>query len=221
MAFIGARRALIRMGLPNITIDGNTINNAIGTAATTVAVALTTANANTLAVVFIQGSLGVASVADTSGLTWTHRGSANRFSAQFGDVFESIVPTARTMTITATYTGSANSRCINAVGFSGVNSSAPYDTNGSLPGLVGTGGAGAAEVVVSTTNAKTLVYAFYTYGSAATPVGGPGWTVLQNAVNSFMLTQYKLFSSAQTSLTLSQGSAVSDINIGIGDAVKP
>jgi len=157
------------------------------------------------------------SAGDTSGLAWTHRGSSNRFGVQFADVFYAIAPTARTTTVTATFGGGCSSREINVVGFSGVNSSVPYDTNGSLPGIVGVGGGGAAEVVISTTNAQTLIYAW----GASAPTPGPGWTALQNQTSSFFLTQYKLFSAAQTSLTLSQGDTVANIENGIGDAVKP
>lgn len=209
---------------PSISLGDNQANST--GSGTSLAVTVTTSTPNELIIVMAaQQSFAASGVSDNHSLTWTQRGTPNRFSAQFGTSWWAVAPTAQTYTITVSYGGNtATFAVMNAITVKGANSSTPYDTNVALPYTIGNNGGQSAAPgnleLISTTATNTFVYGYYFYDSTLTPVGGgSGWTVLQ--AGAFFLSQYKIFSSPQTTTPIPQGSTQADIDIGIGDAVKP
>jgi len=104
-----------------------------------------------------------------------------------------------------------------AFGVSGANTSTIWDSNSSLPAT----SAASADPTFSTTNATTFVTATMRLSGTPTPTAGTGWTAIYNGSGAYFISQYKIFSSAQTGTTAPLGTGSGDENGSIVDALIP
>ncbi len=120
-------------------------------------------------------------------------------------------------TITLTYSGGTSFISATAFAVNGANTSSPFDVNGSVPTLTSFG-VPADPISLSTTANDTIIIGAYRFSSQSNPTAGTGFTAIQ-LNGDFLLTEYKIVSSAQTSLPITVGTGVGDTNQGIGDAI--
>ncbi|MGH7102294.1 MAG: hypothetical protein ACREFJ_07835, partial [Acetobacteraceae bacterium] len=98
-------------------------------------------------------------------------------------------------------------------GVSGADTSAPWDTNASLPDVVDT----ANEAVVSTTAANTFIFAAYDTQQGAGTLPGAGFTPIANPPPYFFI-EYQIVSAPQTNLTCGISNYI-ELNVAVGDAI--
>lgn len=224
MSLIGVGKPSAASPPPSLALDGNVGVAINGTP--TASVNLTTTSANDVIIVLVAHGGGTVSVTSPH-LTFTQRASANRFGSQFVYEFSAISASPLTSPETITFTNSAaNSGMMNAFGISGANTTSPFDPNGALPGIVGTGGPGGSYASATTTNSNTFIYGIISFDSTANPLPGTSnnWLALQTLSGppfpfSF-LTEYQIVSSPQTGLLLnSSNGPATDVDASIVDAV--
>lgn len=186
---------------------------------------LTTTNTNVVAVVFVllngsAAAVTVSSITDTAGLTWTLR---TRLSAAGGDAKQSVeewwatsASALSSNVITLNLAGTMVFATASAFGISGADTTTPFDVNGSLPSSSATNNS--TSVTLSTTAANTMVLGCFREGSAGSPTAGTGYTQILGA--NFMLTEYQIFTSAQTSLAVTQTTGSGTSNGIVADAVQ-
>lgn len=182
---------------------GTSPNSLTGTAT------LTTTSSNDIIVVIVQGNDGpITGVSGSTLGAFTRRGGVTAGS-QALDVWYKIAASPVTSeVITATQTVS-NFMSLDAFGVSGANTVSPFD------GTIVT--ANSDPVSISTTNANTLIFGSFGEGSVASPTSGAGWTQLSGA--NFQLTEYKIVSSTQSSLTVNQTTGAGDAALALADAI--
>jgi hypothetical protein len=106
--------------------------------------------------------------------------------------------------------------CVHAFGINGAPSSNWFDTNAAVPTT------GATDPLsISTDTADTFIIGTYRMASTANPTAGTGFTVIagDTGSNHYMLTEYKIVSSTQSSLSVPIGTGSGDANGGIVSAV--
>jgi hypothetical protein len=117
-------------------------------------------------------------------------------------------------TITVNFGGSSSYTTIAAFGVNGANQTTVFDPNGALPNTSVTTG---TDALITTTNANTVVVAGYNFGTTTTPTPGTGWTAIFGG--NYMLVEYQIVSSIQSSLDAHIGTGAGDQTNAIGDAV--
>lgn len=190
-----------------ITLDGTSARS--DATSTTATPTLTTTHAGDFILVFSQSNSSLTStVADVAGLTWTKRASVSPGSGH-SEEWWAVAPSPLTAdVITVTYAGSTFHTTI-AVGLSGVAASSQFDSNVSLPS-----GSGTATTTFSTTNANDII--FDNCGlSGSTGIIQSGWTSLTNT--NFMLVQYQLVTTTQSSATVGPGA---NFKAQVADAIR-
>lgn len=202
-----------------LAIDGSVLGTVA--AATSLTVALTTANAGDVIVVFAAcngcfqtGPL--ATIDDTAGLTWTLRASTPVIEVgqgQWQSLLEwyAIAPAALAADQITVWQWTAEIITVVAFGVSGANTAAPFDANASLPATAGSG-----AVTVSTNGSQTLIF-----GAARLSPVSPGnmpapWTTIETG--DWAVAGYQIFSTPQSSLTIPLPSGGAS-NGTIGDAI--
>lgn len=202
-----------------ISLDANQgFVSAPGATSGTVTISTTTTN-QVIVVLLTIDSTTVTSVSGSTLGAFTQRAVGNRFGGQFVYSYTKVAASILTSeVITVTTAGSGGTLVINGFSVKGINTAAPFDTNGSLPSIVGTGGAGGAFPVVSTTAANTFIYGVIRYDVTDPANPGSGWSLLYQGDVSLM--EYKIVTSAQTSLTVDGSGPVGDVDAAIGDALK-
>lgn len=194
-----------------LELDGSGYTSLPFVRSTAATVNLTTTHANDVIVVdVIENATTVAAVSDGAGLTWYLRAVAGSASQPVYEYY-AIAPTALTNdNIQVSFAGTASYVDLNAFGVSGVETSAPFDTNPSVPATHGTGPAS-----VSTNNANDLILASYRFLYDQFPAAGLGWSAI-NPTGGYYLSEYQITSSAQSALVAN--ASTSDQNGGIVDA---
>lgn len=199
-------------------LDTNT--SARVSSASTMTLTLSTSGANRVIVVLIAGS--GTTVSGVSGSTlgaFTQRASANRFGSQRAYEYYITAPAQLTSeTITVTFAAASGIWNATAFSVSNANMSSPFDANGSLPSVVGTGGAGGAFPSASTTAANTLIFGLIEYDTTTNPTAGSGWTSLHSQDSTIV--EYQLATSAQSSLQLTASGVAGDVDVAIEDAIQ-
>ena len=170
-------------------------------------------SANELLLLFSSENAGpITSVTDTLGLTWNHRVTANPAGSFMAEEWYALgpssgTPTADTITVHqsgVSYIG------INVYGIVNANLSAPFD---------GTPVTGVTDpLTISTTHANTVIFGGFGLPVSSTTAGS-SW--IAPLPQNFLLTEYRTFSSNQTSLSVNLATAgVSNGGNGtIADAV--
>jgi hypothetical protein len=207
-----------------LSLDASVTGNTGGTSISTFAApALTTTNANDVIILFAIVNLNAAgpisSVSDTAGLTWTAR---KQVTGCGGNSLYNLeewwapAPSALVSDVITIHCASViGFATLTAFGVSGANTAAPFDVNVSLP--ASTNASSSASVSVSTTAANTMVLGGFRQSGQSSPTSGTGYTQIQGA--NYMLAEYQIFTSAQTSKTVTETTGSGDANGIIGDAI--
>ncbi|WP_407146247.1 hypothetical protein [Bradyrhizobium sp. ORS 86] len=109
-----------------------------------------------------SGPFTVSSISG-GGLTWTRRGGQTGLNSGFHQMdlecWYAIAAGTFSSAVTATFSGVAGGATITVFAFSGANTAAPFDANGSLPAQTSnlTATANAVSATISTTNANTAI----------------------------------------------------------------
>jgi hypothetical protein len=206
----------------SLAIDGSVTTTAWSSSSSKT-VNLTTTSANDIIVVAISiekapPTLSISSVTAT-GLTFVRRASSVESVATAAHCtvetwWAYSTGALSSLAITITASASIDDGTICAFGVSGCSAtSAPWDTNASLPDAVDAGlSSGTLSTTISTDSTDTMVLRVcgsYNNASVNTPTG---WTRLCSIVNagginfSFLCVDYKVFSAALSSSTISSGS---------------
>lgn len=198
-----------------LSIDGSISNfTAVGTS---LALSLSTTKSNDVVVVGISnGASGPTIGVVGSSLGAFTRRSRSATGIQNVEMWYAIAAaplSSETITITDTTTGSIGAT---AFGVNGAKTSAPWDTNASLPKTTIVFG---GTVTISTTAANTIVLGYFKNTSTVSPTPGAGFTAIAPLANSFMIAQQKIVSAPQTNLVISEGTGQGDTNGGTGDAI--
>lgn len=211
--------------MPAPTLDNYTSGNVSGTATCSVVLSTTKTN-DVIVAVFVaekpaSGPPSVSSVSSTSGLTW-HKRLSVVSNVTDVEVWWAYAPSVVTSeTITATYNMSIDDFSGIAFGVNGCDQTSPWDPNSSLPQTMVANGS-SPSMTASTTNANTFMIEGIGTGNNATNYNTPpaGWTFVAGTKNGGGL-QYsavgaacKGFTSAQSSLTVTWGGAISNTNGG-------
>lgn len=192
-----------------LSLDGSNANNVVG--GTSQTITLTTTKTNDIIVVCaVAGSSTVSGVSDTSGLTWTHRGTNTTSGQRLETWWALATGTLSGDTITITY-GASNTYEVIVFAVNGAHTAGPWDTNAGLPATSGFAGAPS----ISTSNANDFIFGYITGASGLSP--GAGWTTLK--LFSFSFTEYQIVSSTQSGLSANYSGGSGTVQSGIGDAI--
>lgn len=193
-----------------ITLDGSAVAST-GSGPTSTTITLTTTKTNDFLVLCIQlNAVGVTSVADVAGLTWTQIG------VQTGAMwcyraFSTGILTSDIITVTFTGAGAFSSSV--AFALNGSSGSSALDVNGALPGTTTT----STPLTLTTSNANDLLFAAYSLNTGS-GTAGSGWTLVPGSGGNFMMIQYQLVTATQSALSAAIGTGT--IKNGIGHAVR-
>ena len=191
-----------------LALDGSVHGS---TTATSLGVTLTTSNTDDVIIVIATVNQGPITSISGAGLTWNFIASGGTGIAAI-EIWYAIASSAlssQTITVTQTASGFIT---VDAFGISGANTSSPFDANASTPATGTT-----ATLTVSTDTADTFIIGGYRFGSTASPTEGTGWTKIFGA--NFQLSEFKIVSSTQSSLSVAIGTGAGDQNGGVADAV--
>jgi hypothetical protein len=198
------------------TIDSGATLGANASGTNSININLTTANPDEVAVLVIGWEQGAGAVTVTgvsaSGLTWTKRRGATNAGASNSGLELWYAPCRSKQaakTITVTFSGNFDDCCIGVTAWQGCNLAAPFDPNGSVGAVSGSGSP--PTVNTTTTNSDDVLIGCYGRVSNSTYSATAGWT---NAINQHtplgVLAQgtfldYKTVSSPQTGTTYTPG----------------
>jgi len=197
----------------SLSLDGH--NNATGSSVNSVPITLTTVNSSDVVVIFIgtfniASLTTVASVSDTSSLSWQKRPGAGRYDFQLSlfhfyydlEIWYATASSAlNNDSITVNLSQAASTTDVIAFGVSGANFASPFDPNVGLPVFAANNSGGA---VGSTTNPNTMVIGLYWRLSALGPVLNPGTGFsLIDQIGQGYSAEYQIAYSAQTNLKAS------------------
>lgn len=199
-------------------LDGTPVNGA-GSLATVTVVVPQTANSNDLIFVSANANGGPFLAIADNGLgalsAWTAvatdgPAAANPIKVWYA-VAASPVPAA-SITVTVTQTTGGNAISAFAWAVSGASTSSPLD------GSAVTGHPD--PLSISTANATDFIFATYRESSVGSPTVGAGFTLISAPAGQFSLTEYKVVTSTQSGLSLTQTTGNGNANGGIGVAIK-
>lgn len=182
-----------------LALDGSAASGAVGSPIT---FSLTTTQTNDIIYVFgfSNSILVTATIADTANLTWNSRYSFNASGNGWVNAWWAVAPSILSGdTITIVATGSTYST-YSGFAISGGNTSSPFDSNAAVPT---TGSSGSLSGCATTATNTFMIGAFCLGGGGVAP--GPDtspatWNIVYN--NNFVLTEYLVASSAQSSFTI-------------------
>jgi hypothetical protein len=222
-----------------MTIARNGTPFTVDNTATTIAVAVSASAGDVLVLdLSVQGGPTGAAVASISsivggGLTWTQRsnqintptsGAGNDIGngasyQQFFRYYAVAASAVVSQTITVTVSVS-NAMSMSITAWSGVNSTTPWDTNGSLPAQAKSAAFNTASVPtvtgISTTNANSVLIAGVSSQDATPPTVGSGYTLDYSSLNGATYTneiigsQHKIVTSAQSGVSAAFGGSILD-----------
>lgn len=193
-----------------LALDGHGHSTGLST------VTLTTTNATDVIVVFVlrNGGGHIAGITDNSGVTaaWQSRVQMAAVTDGIEEWFTTSTGILTGATITFTWTGGTPGFVtIDAFGVSGANTSSPFDGS-----PVSSSANPSDPLTISTTHANTMVIAGFRESGASSPTAGAGFTTISGA--DFQLSEYQIFNSIQTNLSVTQ-SPSGGSNGGIADAI--
>lgn len=179
--------------------------------ATSVAPVLTTANSNDIIIAIATVNGGPVTGISGGSLTWNFiaesEGSADQLEMWYAVAASPLSSEAITITQTSSAFITAD-----VFGISGADTSTIFDANVSTPAVSPT-----AILSVSTDTADTFIVVGYRFGSEATPTEGTGFTKISGA--DFQLSEFKIVSSTQSSLSMAIGTGNGDQNGGVAVAL--
>lgn len=195
-----------------LALDGSAHNNSGG--ASSLGASLTTTNTNDIIIAVATVNGGPVTSVSGGGLTWAKKasGTSDGGSSQFLELWYAVAAgTLSGTTITVNQTSSSYIT-IDVFAISGADTATIWD------GAAVTGsGAGCDPLSISTTNANAFIIGAYRENSASNPTEGAGFTKISGA--DFQLAEYKVVSSTQSGLSVTQGTGAGTANAGIAVAV--
>lgn len=179
--------------------------------------ALTTSAPGKL-ILFVHRNVEPVTSVTSSGLSWSLRTPA--VGAEFENKLEEWTATANTALTSHVITVNFGASCPFMVAvvacITGCSLTSPFDTNGSVP-FSATSDPG----TISTTAPTTLIIAAFR-GAWDPPTVGAGWTSIHsNVVGTFTCVEYRIVSSPQTNLSVTQTNGAGFANGVIVDALVP
>jgi hypothetical protein len=221
-----------------LALDGHATNNETTGLQTSLSVTLSTALAKDIIVVVVDfgwasggAAASVSSITDGAALTWTKRkyvaaGSQNVMEIWWA--YSSGILSADSITVN--YNNPSNAVVTVLVfGVNGADTSAPWDTNVSLPASVTTGTNTPSVSGVSTTAGNTMLLGIYGSNSVgvAPTAAGSTFTIIDDSFQAFSgqgsgaAAEYKVVSASQSSVSVAfaatSGSAGGTM---LADAIK-
>lgn len=163
----------------------------------------------------------ISSISDTGGGgTWLQRTFISDGSNNTLDLWWTTCAGTFNGVITINFSGGPLYTTAHAFAFSGCDIASVFDANGSLPDKAQ--GVGTADPrVVSTLNGTDVILGIFGMFSQLNPTAGSGFTqILGNTGSGALLTEYKIVSTAQTSLSVPIGTGSGDGYWGIADAIR-
>ena len=186
-----------------LAIDGKVLGTA---SAANLTVSLTTTSTNDVIIVVAACNGGPVVSVTSPNLTFTRRGgTTGGFCIEEWWAPSSGTLSAEQIKVTQTTSGVL---AVTAFGISGANTSTPYDTHSGLPVT-----ANGSQPSVSTSNANDIILGMFRLTSSTGTIGS-GFSSIENG--DFMLVEYKIVSSTQTSLSVTE---TGTNNGAIGDAI--
>lgn len=171
--------------MPSPTLNSSVQGNAT---ASTVSITLPTITINDEVIVDIVSNGGPITNVTATGLTFTRHSFINAAGSNFEERWVAqATSSASNVNITVTQTSGAFITAT-AYSFSGVNTSAPFDSGGPITGS-------ADPLSITTHNPNTTLIAFWRLGGA-TGTAGSGFTAIQNG--NFQLVEYEAQASSGT-----------------------
>jgi hypothetical protein len=202
-----------------IAIDGTPVDSNINGNNTSITVTLTTPSSLDIIDIFVttnggaSGYPGVSSISSSNTTGWSQRASVTSGSSHVLQEWQgkAAAPLSSevitiNLNLTSTFTTAS------AIAITGANQTTIFDSNGALPATASSG-----NVAITTSNANDIVLAGYAFANNTTPSAGGGWTQLLGA--NYMLVEYQIVSTTQSSLSATIGTGDGDENNGIGDAI--
>ena len=159
-------------------------------------------------------------MADDAGLTWTLRKQFNtgltiRHTYEYYAIATSAL-SSDTITITAD-----SNRTIRALAFgiSGANTSTPYDSNASLPATGSCSFCTSLSISINTSNADDFIIGLFANGGGG-GTEGSGYTLITKvSTGPMILAEYKIVSTTQSGLGVTETATGNQPLTGIADAV--
>lgn len=203
----------------SIALDGSAHGNSAS--ASSLAVSLTTANANDLIFVAVTDNGDVVTGVTATGLTFSNliNGVAARADVSSSaklSVWWALAATALTaLSITVTTTNT-QFLTVDAFGVSGADTVTPFDTNAASPTIDSTAPADPSAITTDAVN--TMLVNVARMSGTANPTQGTGNTNISGA--NFQIVQYRIVTAPQTGFSLALGTGAGDSNGSISFAIR-
>lgn len=189
-----------------LTLDGSVSSaNACTASMTSCSVTLTTSKPNDVIVVYCAADRAneTFNAPTASGLTFTQRGTTFSRDTRSQAFWYAIAPNPISESITCSWSRATGAGML-AFGVNGANTTAPFDTNASLPFFSAVPSSGTSiDCVISTSNANDFIYGI-AYGNTGEITGNPAspFSNILAANNDYVPGSYAIFSAVQTDLTV-------------------
>jgi hypothetical protein len=193
---------------PPLALDGSAAGSA--TATTVSATITTTHGPDVIIAECMTNAASVTSVTSVPALTFTQR--ATNGTAGGVNEYYAISPNPQPSIVVTCHVASSAFSNIVAFGISGAKTSAPFDTNGSLPIQ-----SNPDPLTISTVAANVFIIGLFRESVATSPTAGPGYTLISGA--NFTMAEYKILSSPASGLSVTQTTGAGGANGGIADAI--
>ncbi len=190
-----------------LALDGSvsSANACTAGSVTTCSVTLTTSEPNDVVVVYCAADKAneTFSAPTASGLTFTQRGATHSGNTRSESFWYAIASTPISESIKCSWSSATGAGML-AFGVSGANTTAPFDTNASVPYFSTVASSGTSiDCVISTSNANDFIYGI-AYGNTGQITGNPGspFSNILATNNDYVPGSYAIFSAVQTNLTV-------------------
>lgn len=193
--------SLLPNGTPGHAVNGST---------TSLAANITTTLSNCIVCCVVTCNGGPIVSVTASGLTFSHQADNGNNDHDRIELWTAVAASTQSaVSITATQTNAGQYMVMDVFAFSGTDTSSTFD------GSPVTGNPD--PLSISTSVADTVIVGCYRVNTAS-PTAGTGFTAVSGA--DFQLTEYKIVSSTQTSLSVTVGTGVGTANGGVVVALK-
>jgi len=203
-----------------LAIDGTAHANSSSSSDT---VTLTTTGAGLVVVVVLGNSTGGVTGVTSSNLTFSEYAVSTTVSDFVLEMWTAESGSALTSEVITVNLASSGFLTIDAFGVSDYDTGNIFDDNASIPvtvidGDAETPGEEADPISISTDALDTMIIGAFRFQGTASPTAGSGYTAVSGA--DYLLTEYQIVSSAQSSLTVDVGTGSGDSNGAIATAIR-
>lgn len=202
------KRPVVAGGTP-LSLDGPGAEASGSTATTSVSLSTSLSN-NVIVVCLIANGTNASGVSSPTLGPFTRRSAI--FSGNNVEVWWAVASSPLVNESITVALAGAGFNTVTAFAVNGAKTSAPWDTNVALP-VTGS----SDPLSVSTTATNTFIFGTYRLSTGNPTAASPFTAIKLNS--DFMLTEYNIYSSPQTSLAVPIGVGVGTSNGGIADAI--